>query len=150
MSEHPDSQPGLRHPAAVSLKGAKRPKVIVAAKKMASPFGGREWVSTSELAAVYGHSVDFWQKLAKAGAFETKRNGFGERARYSVNVESFLEYWNTRADGKQCQKSATISPYTNVPPAKFGGCGRGAKARSSASPSIQRIRALAGKGLRNG
>ena len=62
----------------------------MSAAKGESPFGTCEWVSTRELAVVYGQTVDFWQKRAKAGAFESKRNGLGPRAHLSINVSSFL------------------------------------------------------------
>ena len=47
----------------------------------------------------YGRTVDFWQKLAKKGAFESKRNGLGTRAHLSINVQSFLAYWNSLESG---------------------------------------------------
>ena len=81
----------------------------MSAAKGESPFGTREWVSTRELAVVYGQTVDFWQKLAKAGAFESKRNGLGPRAHLSINVSSFLTYWNSRETGAAPCPNETIS-----------------------------------------
>ena len=109
-----------------------------------SPFGTREWVSTRELAAVYGQTVDFWQKLAKAGAFESKRNGLGPRAHLSINVASFLTYWNSRETGAAPCPKETISGSSKG--AARGTRARGARAKNSKHPSIQRIRQLAAKG----
>src|SRR5271166_6517428 len=93
-----------------------------------SPFGTREWVSTRELADVYGQTVDFWQKLAKAGAFESKRNGLGTRAHLSINVQSFLRYWNSCETGAASCPKETISGSSKG--TASGTRARGAKAKN--------------------
>ena len=109
-----------------------------------SPFGTREWVSTRELAVVYGQTVDFWQKRAKAGAFESKRNGLGPRAHLSINVSSFLTYWNNLETGAAPCPNETISGSSKG--GARGTRGKGARAKSSKHPSIQRIRHWPRKG----
>jgi hypothetical protein len=108
-----------------------------------SPFGRKEWVSTKELVEVYGRTVDFWQKLSGKGAFDSKRNGLGPRAHLSINVRSFLLYWDSLKDGTTPCHDAKNFASSNAK--GFGTRGKGTKVKNSKHPSIQRIRQLANR-----
>src|SRR5215475_15142 len=107
---------------------------------------GREWASTRELADLYGHSVDFYQKLAGSGAVEAKRHGLGPRARIMINLSSFLRYWDYRPDGAQWEKTTSASLCV----AKFTTRANAGRAKNLKPPSILRMRALLASGHADG
>lgn len=108
-----------------------------------------EWLSTSQLSAKYGLSIDFYAKLAKSDGFnvEVRRAGIGPKARIMFNREGFERWWNSRPGVPECQK---ILDSTKRSRAASGTRARDATGKNLINASIQKIKALRDNAGTNG
>jgi len=99
-------------------------------------------LTTKDLSEMTGFSMDYFQKLARAGKIPCQRLGYGSRAMFLFDSAEFEQWWKSNL--------RKVEPCREVRSASGGrstGRGSGSKGKTTKSPLAQKVDQLLVSGL---